>query len=89
MRAVTRESKQECLLIGASLSEPHTSVTALRTCVYIYQTICLSMLVWTDHLTINFKSAHSNILRREIEHEGLLLACRVGVKEGESEDYSS
>ena len=33
-------------VIGASLSKPHTSVTALRTCVCIY----LSMLVWTDHL---------------------------------------
>ena len=29
--------------IGASLSEPHTSVTALRT-------VCVSGYVWTDHL---------------------------------------
>ena len=43
-------------IIGASLSEPHTSVTALRTCVSIY----LSM---DRPLTINFKSAHSNISR--------------------------
>ena len=33
-------------IIGASLSEPHTSVTALRTCVYMF--VCL--LTWTDHL---------------------------------------
>ena len=30
------------LVIGASLSEPHTSVTALRMHVYVY--------LWTDHL---------------------------------------
>ena len=35
------EEKVE-VLIGTSLSEPHTSVTALSTCVRIY--------VWTDHL---------------------------------------
>ena len=34
-------------LVGASLSEPHTSVTALRTRVSDYPTIHL----WTDHLT--------------------------------------
>jgi len=33
-------------LIGASLSEPHTSVTALRTRVYVR----LSSYLWTDHL---------------------------------------
>ena len=33
-------------VIGASLSEPHTSMTALHTCVCIYA--CL--FVWTDHL---------------------------------------
>ena len=32
--------------VGASLSEPHTSVPALHTCVCIYA--CL--LAWTDHL---------------------------------------
>jgi len=31
-------------IIGASLSEPHTSMTSLHTCVYV----CL--LAWTDHL---------------------------------------
>ena len=54
-------------------------------------------------LTVDFKSAHSNISRwlmvhadvyfsytsRENKCEGLLPACRVGVKESESEDYSS
>ena len=33
-------------IIGVSLSEPHTSVTALRTCVCMLA--CL--LAWTDHL---------------------------------------
>ena len=33
-------------LIGASLSEPHTSVTALHMCVSIY----LAIYLWTDHL---------------------------------------
>ena len=41
-------------IIGASLSEPHTSVTALRMRVCIYA--CLDR-----PLTVNFKSAHSNI----------------------------
>ena len=43
-------------IIGASLSEPHTSVTALHTHVCIYA--CL--LAWTDHLP---KWAHSYISR--------------------------
>ena len=38
------------MLIGASLSEPHTSVTALRTSVSIYPTM-------DRPLTGNFKSA--------------------------------
>ena len=48
--------KPNHIIIGASLSEPHTSVTALRTCVSIY----LSM---DRPLTVNFKLAHSNISR--------------------------
>ena len=47
--------KTTCV-IGASLSEPHTSVTALRTRVCIYA--CLDR-----SLTVNFKSAHPNISR--------------------------
>ena len=38
-------------LVGASLSEPHTSVTSLHTCVCMLA--CL--LAWTDQLTKNFK----------------------------------
>ena len=64
-------------MIGASLSEPHTSVTSLSTCVCIYA--CL--LACLDRpLTVNFKWAHSNISRcprwrvlqlsRENEREG-------------------
>ena len=34
-------------LIGASLSEPHTSVTSLHTCVCMLA--CL--LAWTDHIS--------------------------------------
>ena len=46
------------VVIGVSLSEPHTSVTALRTCVYMFA----SLLACLDQpLTINFKWAHSNI----------------------------
>ena len=47
-------------LIGASLSELHTSVTGLRKCVCIYACtfVCLDR-----PLTVNFKWAHSNISR--------------------------
>ena len=48
-------------IIGASLSEPHTSVTALRTRVYLCAYACLDR-----PLTGNFKWAHSNISRRSI-----------------------
>ena len=40
------------LIIGASLSEPHTSVTALHTCV------CVCLLACFDRsLTVNFKES--------------------------------
>ena len=54
----TSQYSCSCLLciIGASLSEPHTSVTALRTRVCIQ--LCLDR-----PLTRNFKSADSNISR--------------------------
>ena len=45
-------------MIGASLSEPHTSRTALRKCVNV------SACFWP--YTINFKWVHSNISRRSI-----------------------
>ena len=49
--------------IGASLSEPHTSVTALHTFVCIYA--CL--LACLDRpLTVNFEWAHSNISQKSI-----------------------
>ena len=48
------------VLIGTSLREPHTSVTALCTCVCIYACL-LVCLDWP--LTVNFKWAHSNISR--------------------------
>ena len=37
--------KHALLFIGASLSEPHTSVTALGTCVCMF-----ALCAWTDHL---------------------------------------
>jgi len=40
---IVYESK---VIIGASLSEPHTSVTSLHTCVCMFA--CL--LAWSDHL---------------------------------------
>ena len=41
--------KFEQLLVGASLSEPHTSVTALHTCVCVCL-LAVCLLAWTDHL---------------------------------------
>ena len=38
------------IVFGASLSEPHTSVTSLRTCVCIYACLLACLLAWTDHL---------------------------------------
>ena len=59
-------------------------MTALRTRVY----------AWTDHLPYvlneRIQIFHDDAqLNRENEHEGLLLDCRVGVKESDSEDDSS
>ena len=56
------------LLIGASLSEPHTSVTSLRACVCML--VCL--LAWTDHipeiLNIRFHlHVHNSNSKRSVE----------------------
>ena len=48
---------RDSVLIGASLSEPHTSVITLRTCVCMLA--CLGR-----PLTINFKGTYSNNSRR-------------------------
>ena len=80
-------------IFGTSLSEPHTSVTALRMRVCIYA----CTLVWTDHFLkafryfIMFESLCQRVLplSRKNKREGLLPDCRVGVKESESEVYSS
>ena len=37
-------TSKSILLIGASLSEPHTSMTALRTCLYMY--VCLFAAIY-------------------------------------------
>ena len=56
-------SQSYLFLIGASLSEPHTSVTALCMCVYV-------LFAWTDHFyTVNFKmSAFKYFTKIEIVH---------------------
>jgi len=38
------------LLVGASLSEPHTSVTSLRACVCMLVCLLACLLAWTDHI---------------------------------------
>ena len=48
-------------LIGVSLSEPHTSVTSLRTCV--------CMLAWTDHLP-QILNEHIQIFHEDRACEG-------------------
>ena len=65
-----------CVIIGASLSEPHTSMTSLRTCMS-----CLDR-----PLTINFKWARLNFNITKIEpmhsvgdREGLLPECSIGL----------
>ena len=76
-------------IIGVSLSEPHTSVTALRKCVCI--------LACLRPYTINFKWVHLNISQRLVScqpavDEGLLSLlpeCSNCVKETWSEDDSS
>ena len=50
-------------LVGASLSEPHTSVTALRTCVCMY--VCMSVCL--RPYTENFKRACLNFNITKIE----------------------
>ena len=76
------------LLIGTSLNEPHTSVTALRTRV----SIRLSDYLWTDHLPEILNLRIYEISKCTSEREGLLSLlpdCRVSVKESKSEQYSS
>ena len=76
------------MIIGASLREPNTSVTALRTCV----SIRLSDYLWTDHLPEIINLRIYEISKCTSEREGLLsllLDCRISVKESKSEDYSS
>ena len=75
------------LVIGASLSDPHTSVTALCTCVCMLACLLTCLLPYS----VNFKSAHLkfNIMKVELIHsesrwvkpEGLLLECSVGYLE--------
>ena len=42
-------------MIGASLSEPHTSVTAFAevVCIYVCMYVCMSACLWP--YTVNFK----------------------------------
>ena len=64
------------LIVGASLSEPHTSVTSLRTRVCIYLCLLACLLAWTDHLP-DILNKRVNITKIELMHlvgdrEGLL-----------------
>ena len=43
-------SSSELLIIGVSLSEPHASMTALRTRVCMLACLLACLLAWTDHL---------------------------------------
>ena len=69
-------------IFGVSLSEPHASVTALRTCVYDCLLACLD-----QPLTINFKWTYSNFSRRSIlwsmwkPSGGLLSECSISNSE--------
>ena len=38
------------VLVGASLNEPHTSVTSLRACVCMLVCLLACLLAWTDHI---------------------------------------
>ena len=66
--------------IGASLSEPHTSGTALRTCVCMFACLlaCLLAAIYRKFLMIGL---NFNITKIELMYsigEGLLSECSVG-----------
>ena len=85
------------VIIGASLSKPHNSVTALRTHVSTYgpTTYRKFYISAFKHFTMIECLCLTEVqlsLIRENEHEGLLSLlpdCRVSMKESESADYSS
>ena len=71
------------VVIRVSLSEPHTSVTTLRMCVYLSMFACLD-----QPLTVNFKWAHLNTSwrsRREAGDDVRVQCRRPGVKTTEVE----
>ena len=72
-----------------SLSEPHTSVTALSTCVYLAIFACLDrpLTITPNERIQNFMM--SSWACTSAKCEGLLADHRVDVKESESEDDSS
>ena len=85
-------------IIGASLSEPHTSVTALRdACVCMY--VCMSgttiYRIFKLNKRIQFCTRATYwVLVRETDRvlsdrKGLLLDCSVGAKETRSEEDQS
>ena len=67
------------LIIGASLSEPHTSVTSLHTCVCMLACLLACLLAWTDHLPKILNERVFLILRRS--SSWLLPECSVGYLE--------
>ena len=70
-----REMRKDKGVIGASLSEPHTSRTALRMCLCMFA--CL-LAIYRKFLMSTVKF---NIMKIEFMHsvgEGLLSECSVG-----------
>ena len=78
--------------IGASLSEPQTSVTALSMCVCIYHLCILGLTTYRKFHAFKIlnisQCPHGRILQLscENEHEGVLPDCRINMKESESKD---
>ena len=65
------------LTIGMSLSEPHTSMIVLQTCV------CMFACLWTSTYRSNIQVHLSSVKK---DSEGLLPGSSVGVKESQSKD---
>ena len=73
-----------CFIIGVSLSEPHTSGTALHTCVCMFACLpacLLACLLAAIYCKFLMSMAKFNTTKIELMHlvgEGLLSECSVG-----------
>ena len=73
----------------ASLSDPHSSVTALHIIMYVYIHVHICLFVWTSYVPMvkliqnKRNDPHQCVLQLscEDEHEGLLPDCSIGMKE--------